>query len=131
MASVLDMLDEITGPQEIDGQEIDGQPVGGWGVDPRPVAADAGYGDATEFRLGLAERNLSYVVAVKATTSAYPAQAEPVTPPYRGRGRPPVPRYPESPSTLAALACEQDDEGCGGSPRTAAVAAAPGIRPRR
>jgi hypothetical protein len=46
--------------------------VGGWGLPPRPVVADAGYGDATEFRLGLDERGLSYVVAVKATTSAYP-----------------------------------------------------------
>lgn len=90
----LDMLDEITGDE----------PSGGWGLDPRPVVGDAGYGDATEFRLGLTERGLSYVLAVKATTSAHPVDAEPVTPPYGGHGRPPVPRYPEGPSTLAALA---------------------------
>ena len=26
---------------------------GGWGLPKRPVAGDSGYGDATEFRLGL------------------------------------------------------------------------------
>lgn len=100
----LDMLDEITGPEQVDGGQIDGEPAGGWGLAPRPVVADAGYGDATEFRLGLEERGLSYVLAVKATTSAHAAQARPVTPPYGGRGRPPVPGYPESPSTLLTLA---------------------------
>jgi len=90
----LDMLDEITG----DEQE------GGWGLQQRPVVADAGYGDSTEFRLGLTDRGLPYVLAVKATTSAYPADAEPVAPPYSGRGRPPVPRYRDAPSSLAALA---------------------------
>jgi SRSO17 transposase len=68
------------------------------------VVADAGYGDTTEFRLGLEARSLPYVLAVKATTSAYSADAEPLTPPYTGRGRPPVPRYRDAPSTLAALA---------------------------
>jgi len=90
----LDMLDEITGEER----------AGGWGLHRQPVVADAGYGDCTEFRLELEARGLPYVVAVKATTSAYPAEAEPVTPPYRGRGRPPVPRYRQNPSTLAALA---------------------------
>jgi SRSO17 transposase len=95
----LDMLDEITGPEAAAGEQT-----GGWGLDPRPVVADAGYGDCTEFRLELERRHLSYVLAVKATTSAYAADAEPVTPPYNGRGRPPLPGYPEGPSTLAALA---------------------------
>ncbi len=90
----LDMLDEITG------EENDG----GWGLPRRPVVADAGYGDTTEFRLGLERRGLPYVLAVKATTSAYPAEATPVTPDYSGRGRPPVPRYRDDPSSLATLA---------------------------
>ncbi|MHA6795912.1 IS701 family transposase [Pseudonocardia bannensis] len=90
----LDMLDEITGDAQ----------AGGWGLDPRPVVADAGYGDCTEFRLALERRGMPYVLAVKATTSVHSADVEPVTPPYTGRGRPPVPRYPDAPSTLAALA---------------------------
>ncbi|GAB3976485.1 hypothetical protein GCM10029978_063490 [Actinoallomurus acanthiterrae] len=57
----------------------------------------------TTFRLGLTERGLAYVMAVKATTSAYPADAVPHTPPYSGRGRPPGPRYPAAPSTLGDL----------------------------
>ncbi|RBM17700.1 hypothetical protein DI005_21055 [Prauserella sp. PE36] len=85
-------------------QEIDDEQIGGWGLAPRPVVADAGYGDCTEFRLELEADTLPYVLAVKAATSAYPADAEPVSPPYSGRGRPPVPRYADTPSTLAALA---------------------------
>ena len=90
----LDMLDRILA------EERDG----GWGLPERTVVADAGYGDATEFRLGLAERGLRYVVAVKATTSAYPADAAPSAPPYSGRGRPPTPRYRDDPTNLAGLA---------------------------
>ena len=105
----LDMLDEIigrkgNGPVGIGDDGIGDEQGGGWGLDPRPVVADAGYGDCTEFRCELDARGLPYVLAVKATTSAYPAQAEPVTPPYTGRGRPPVPRYRDAPSTLAAVA---------------------------
>jgi SRSO17 transposase len=90
----LDMLDEVTGEES----------GGGWGLARRPVVADAGYGDTTEFRLGLQARDLPYVLAVKATTSAYRGDAEPVAAPYTGRGRPPVPRYRDDPSSLAALA---------------------------
>ncbi len=70
-----------------------------WGYRPPVVAADAGYGDITAFRLGLQERNIGYVVAVKGSTSAYTADAVPVTAAYTGRGRPPVPRYPHAPSS--------------------------------
>ena len=64
----LEMIGEMTGP-------------GGWGVleqitaaggDRPVVAADAGYGDSTAFRLELAGRGWRYVVAVKGTTSARP-----------------------------------------------------------
>jgi len=75
----------------------------GWGHVPPLVVGDAGYGDNTAFRLGLTERGLAYVMAVKATTSAYPGDAVPHTPPYSGRGRPPGPRYPAAPSTLGDL----------------------------
>jgi SRSO17 transposase len=85
----LDMLDEL---------------IGAWALPGRPVAADAGYGDVTAFRHGLDQRGLGYVVAVKPTTSAHPADAVPTQPPYGGRGRPPVSRYPDEPSNLRDLA---------------------------
>jgi len=97
----LEMTDEMTGP-------------GGWGVldqitargDPRPVvAADAGYGDNTTFRLELEQRGWRYVVAVKGTTSAYAADAEPVTPARcGGPGRPRKSAYPGPPVNLRQLA---------------------------
>lgn len=87
----LDMLDEVTGD---------------WGLPTRPVVTDAGYGDVTAFRLGLTERGLDYVVAVKATTSAYPGDAIPEQRPYVGRGRRPLPRYPDQHTNLQALALD-------------------------
>jgi len=90
----LDMLDEITGAPG----------GGGWGLPGRTTVADAGYGDITEFRLGLQARGLPYVVAVKPTTSAYPGDAVPATAAYCGRGRPPTPRYRDDPTNLVGLA---------------------------
>lgn len=90
----LDMLDRILGDEHD----------GGWGLPERTTVADAGYGDITEFRLGLHARGLSYVVAVKGTTSAYPVDAVPSAPPYTGRGRPPAPRYRDDPTSLVGLA---------------------------
>jgi SRSO17 transposase len=84
----LDMLDEVVG----------------WGVPARPVLADAGYGDAAEFRQGLTDRGLAYVLGVTHTATAHPATAEPVCASYSGNGRPPVPAYPDPPSSLKALA---------------------------
>lgn len=70
-----------------------------WGYRPPVVAADAGYGDTTAFRLALEQRSIHYVVAVKSSTSAYPAAAEPTTATYPGRGRPPTPGYPDPPTS--------------------------------
>jgi SRSO17 transposase len=84
----LDILDELLG----------------WGLARQVVQADGGYGDITAFRVGLEERELAYVVQVKATTSAQPADAVPFTPSYQGMGRPPVPRYPDKPQSLRDLA---------------------------
>jgi SRSO17 transposase len=75
-----------------------------WGLERQVVQADGGYGDITAFRVGLEQRELEYVVQVKATTSAHPHQAAPVTPPYQGRGRRPAARYPDAPSSLRDLA---------------------------
>jgi SRSO17 transposase len=73
----IEMLDELTE----------------WGRTPPTAVADAGYGDATAFRLALTERGIDYVVAVKGATSAYPGDAVPEIAAYSGRGRPPTPRY--------------------------------------
>jgi SRSO17 transposase len=75
-----------------------------WGLGKLPVVGDSGYGDTTEFRLGLAERGFAYVLEVDPTANAYPADAVPVARPYGGRGRPPKPGYPGKPSTLRELA---------------------------
>jgi hypothetical protein len=45
----LDMLDQMTNQ---------------WGLGKLPVVGDSDYGDATEFRLGLAERGFTYVLEV-------------------------------------------------------------------
>jgi SRSO17 transposase len=74
-----------------------------WKLERRVVQADGGYGDITAFRVGLEERELQYVVQVKGVTSAQPADAVPVAPAYQGRGRPPVPRYPDKPVSLKKL----------------------------
>ncbi len=55
-----------------------------------PVVADAGYGDATEFREGVAALKLSYAVGIKPDTTLWPPGEGPLPPKrYRGRGRRP------------------------------------------
>lgn len=74
-----------------------------WGQHPPVVVGDAGYGVNTTFRCELAARGLSYVMAVKGTTSAHPGDAVSVAAEHSGLGRPPTPRYPSKPSTLREL----------------------------
>jgi SRSO17 transposase len=77
----------------------------GWGIKPPPILGDGAYGDTTELRSGLEERELEYVLDVKATTSAYREEVKPIQPPKpEGRGRPPGARYREDPSLLKELA---------------------------
>jgi SRSO17 transposase len=76
----------------------------GWGLIPPVVLGDAAYGDATDFRLGLEEREISYVLDVKGSTSALAEDAVPQQPAYAGAGRRPAARYRPPFGTLAELA---------------------------
>ncbi|MDE8667809.1 IS701 family transposase [Pseudarthrobacter sp. H3Y2-7] len=75
-----------------------------WGLVPPVVVADAGYGEVTAFRQGLTDRGIPHVLAVKASTSARPANAAPEPVPYSGRGPRGADRYRESASSLRDLA---------------------------
>jgi SRSO17 transposase len=92
----LDMLDELAG----------------WELVPPVLLADAAYGDVGEFRGGLDQRQIGYVVQVKADTSAYPEQVHPVTAPYAGKGRRPRPRYHDTPCSLKQLALAAGQQAC-------------------
>lgn len=75
-----------------------------WGQRPPVIVADAGYGEITAFRLGLKDRGIPFVLAVKATTSAHPGTAVPARPQTTGAGRPFQARYRDKPSSLRDLA---------------------------
>lgn len=82
----LEMIDELTR----------------WGRTCPVAVADAGYGDNALF---LTRRSIPWVMAVKASTSAYPADTVPELAERSGpRGRPSVPRYRQAPASLAELA---------------------------
>jgi SRSO17 transposase len=93
---VLDMLDELDR----------------WDLRPPVLVADCGYGEVGEFRQGLADRQIPYVVQVKADTSAYPERVRPTTAPYAGRGRRPRPRYHQRPCSLKQLALAAGRQAC-------------------
>ena len=63
-----------------------------WGLRPQPVLADAGYGNSTGFRAGLARRGLQYVVGVESSTAVWQTPTARVPPrrcPDHGRPRQP------------------------------------------
>ena len=84
----LEMLDELAG----------------WGLHPPLLSADAGYGQVAEFRQGLTERDIRYVVATTSTTTVQPGDAVPVTAPSTGRGARRKPAYPDPPVSVKDLA---------------------------
>jgi DDE superfamily endonuclease len=73
------------------------------GLWPPVLVADSGYGEVGEFRQGLDDRGIGYVVQAKADTSAYPEQVRPTTAPYAARGRRPRARYRDKPTSLKQL----------------------------
>jgi SRSO17 transposase len=84
----LDMVDELEG----------------WGLWRPVLVADAGYGEVGEFRSRLDDRQVPYLVQVKADTLGLP----PAGPPDHGalyrKGPPPRPRHRERPCSLKQLA---------------------------
>ena len=59
------------------------------GIDAEVVLADAGYGNDTDFRGGITELGLAYVVGIMSSTSVWPPGMEPLPPkPWSGNGRP-------------------------------------------
>jgi SRSO17 transposase len=81
-----------------------------WDLAPPVLLADAAYGEVNEFRLGLEQRELAYVVQVPGTLSAYAKDVAPERMPYAGRGRPPVPRYRQRRSSLRQLVLAAGDQ---------------------
>ena len=55
------------------------------------VLGDAGYGDESDFRVGVAELDLRYVLGIRSGTTVWPPGQAPLPPaPWSGRGRPPT-----------------------------------------
>lgn len=81
-----------------------------WGLVPPVILADGAYGEVSEFRLGLEQRELAYVVQVKGTTSAYAAEIQREGVAYSGVGRPPKQRYRARRSSLKQLALAAGQE---------------------
>jgi len=64
------------------------------GLPEAPIVADAGYGTAVEFREGLTDRGMPYVVGIQSTATLWPPGKAPLPPAARKRdrrgGRPPT-----------------------------------------
>ncbi len=55
------------------------------------VLGDAAYGDESDFRVGVAELELHYVLGIRSATTVWPPGEAPLPPaPWSGRGRPPT-----------------------------------------
>jgi SRSO17 transposase len=77
-----------------------------WQIPRAPILADSAYGDDAAFRIGLAESELEYVVAVRADTSAYGPETTFAVPERNGSvGRPrTVARPDRKPESVRSLA---------------------------
>ncbi|MDW5330245.1 transposase [Plantactinospora sp. KLBMP9567] len=77
-----------------------------WNLRPPLLTADAGYGQVAEFRQGLTDRGITYIVATTSSTTAQRGHAEPVDVAYAGVGKHPVPRYPHPARSVKDLALD-------------------------
>jgi SRSO17 transposase len=76
-----------------------------WGLKRQAVLADAGYGNNTQFRQGLVDRQLQYVVGVESNTAVWEKPTQRVPPRRRaGRGRRRRPYYRGQPAALRQVA---------------------------
>ncbi|PSK67677.1 hypothetical protein B0E53_00324 [Micromonospora sp. MH33] len=74
-----------------------------WGLRPPLLTADVGYGQVAEFRQGLTERGIPYIVATTSSTTAQPGDAQPVQVPCAGVSKYPTPKYPHPARSLKNL----------------------------
>jgi len=72
----------------------------GWGLRPPLIVADAGYGDAAEFRQELDNRGLAWIVGVNCAHTAFTVDTQRTAPPYKGAGRRPPLIYREAAPSL-------------------------------
>jgi SRSO17 transposase len=77
-----------------------------WNRYPPLLTADAGYGQVAEFRQGLTDRGITYIVATTSTTTAQPGHVEPAAVAYAGVGKYPTPRYPDPARSIKDIALE-------------------------
>jgi SRSO17 transposase len=71
-----------------------------WCGRPPLIVADAGYGDAAEFRQELDNRELAYVVGVNCAHTAFTEDTQRTAPPYKGAGRRPPLIYRQAAPSL-------------------------------
>jgi SRSO17 transposase len=77
-----------------------------FGISPRPVISDAGYGESVEFRDGLTQRGLTYVVGVPNNHLIWPPGTDPKPPGRSGKAGRPQSRWRDGdkqPIQIAAL----------------------------
>jgi SRSO17 transposase len=73
------------------------------GLRPPLLAADAGYGDTSQFRAALDERGILYSVQVKGDALAHTADAATTPRAWSGKGRPPTTMTPIYPDNAVSL----------------------------
>jgi SRSO17 transposase len=74
------------------------------GLRPPLVAAEAGYGDSSQFRNALDERGIGYILQVKGDALAHEPHVQPAPRTWSGRGRPPTRTQSQYPGAAVSLA---------------------------